>query len=120
MIFTSDHGEMLGDHGIYLKGPYFYEPAVRVPLIISGPGLLNNGARLESLVELVDIAPTLLEVSGLEQYPGMQGKTLLPILTGDKSLASHRDDVYCEYYNAMPWHSEPAATQRWYGVNGIS
>ena len=37
IIFTSDHGEMLGDHGIYLKGPFFYEPAVRVPLLISGP-----------------------------------------------------------------------------------
>ena len=48
---------MLGDHGIYLKGPYFYDPAVRVPLIISGPGMLNNGARSEALVELVDLAP---------------------------------------------------------------
>ena len=109
VIFTSDHGEMLGDHGIYLKGPYFYEPAIRVPLIISGPGMLNNGARSDALVELVDLAPTLLDASDLERYPGMQGQSLLPMLTGEKSLDSHRDDVYCEYYNAMGWHREPAA-----------
>ena len=109
VIFTSDHGEMLGDHGIYLKGPYFYEPAIRVPLIISGPGMSNNGARSDALVELVDLAPTLLEASNLERYPGMQGQSLLPMLTGEKSLDSHRDDIYCEYYNAMGWHREPAA-----------
>ena len=109
VIFTSDHGEMLGDHGIYLKGPYFYEPAVRVPLIISGPGMLNNGSRSSALVELVDLAPTLLEASDMQPYAGMQGQSLLPLLTGEKALDTHRDDVYCEYYNAMGWHREPAA-----------
>lgn len=109
VIFTSDHGEMLGDHGIYLKGPYFYEPAIRVPLIISGPGMLNNGSRSDALVELVDLAPTLLAASDMERHPGMQGKSLLPMLTGDVSLDAHRDDVYCEYYNAMGWHKAPVA-----------
>ncbi len=109
VIFTSDHGEMLGDHGIYLKGPYFYDPAVRVPLLISGPGILNSGARSEAFVELVDIAPTLLEASNMERYPGIQGQSLLSLLNGKKELSTHRDDVYCEYYNAMGWHREPAA-----------
>lgn len=109
VIFTSDHGEMLGDHGIYLKGPYFYEPAIRVPLIISGPRMLNNGSRSDALVELVDLAPTLLAASDMERHPGMQGQSLLPMLTGDVPLDAHRDDVYCEYYNAMGWHREPAA-----------
>lgn len=109
VIFTSDHGEMLGDHGIYLKGPYFYEPAVRVPLIISGPGMLNNGACSDALVELVDLAPTLLAASDIEPHLGIQGQSLLPMLTGEKVLDTHRYDVYCEYYNAMGWHREPAA-----------
>lgn len=109
VIFTSDHGEMLGDHGIYLKGPYFYEPAIRVPLIISGPGMLNNGSRSDALVELVDLAPTLLAASDMERHPGMQGQSLLPMLTGDTPLDAHRDDVYCEYYNAMGWHRAPVA-----------
>ncbi|MCG9128757.1 sulfatase-like hydrolase/transferase [Candidatus Poribacteria bacterium] len=109
IIFTSDHGEMLGDHGIYLKGPYFYEPAIRVPLIISGPNMLNNGQHSDELVELVDLAPTLMEAAKLKPYKGMQGKSLYPILTGTNTLNSHRDDVYCEYYNAMGWHREPTA-----------
>ena len=109
IIFTSDHGEMLGDHGIYLKGPYFYEPAIRVPLIISGPNMLNNGQHSDALVELVDLAPTLMEASNLEPFQGMQGQSILPMLSGVKSLDSHRDDVYCEYYNAMGWHREPKA-----------
>src|SRR3546814_6939073 len=59
----SDHGEMLGDHGIYLKGPYFYEPAVRVPLIVSWPGTIAGGRSVPEMVELVDLAPTLLDRS---------------------------------------------------------
>ncbi len=109
IIFTSDHGEMLGDHGIYLKGPYFYEPAIRVPLIISGPNMLDNGGRSKAFVELVDLAPTLMEAANLEPFHGMQGQSILPMLSGEKSLDSHRDDVYCEYYNAMGWHREPTA-----------
>jgi arylsulfatase len=107
VIFMSDHGEMLGDHGIYLKGPYFYEPAIRVPCIIAWPGVIPAGRRSTALVELIDIAPTLLEAAGLPVYPGMQGRSLWPLLTGTAPLQPHRDDVYCEYYNAMPWHHNP-------------
>ena len=108
VIFTSDHGEMLGDHGIYLKGPYFYEPAVRVPLIVSWPARIPPG-RTAALVELMDLAQTLLDTAGLPHAPGMQGRSLWPLLTGAADRAQHRDDVYCEYYNAMPWHKSPTA-----------
>lgn len=108
VVFQTDHGEMLGDHGIYLKGPYFYEPAVRVPLIVSWPGTLEPGRRSRALVEYADLAPTLLDAAGLPRQPGMQGRSLWPLLTGAADLHRHRDDVYCEYYNAMPWHG-PAA-----------
>ena len=80
VAFTSDHGEMLGDHGIYLKGPFFYEPAIRVPFIVSWPGGIAGGRRSEALVEGVDIAPTLLEAAGLPRSPGMQGRSLWPLL----------------------------------------
>jgi arylsulfatase A-like enzyme len=109
VVFTSDHGEMLGDHGIYLKGPYFYEPAIRVPLIISWSGGLNVRGRSRALVELGDLAPTILEAVGLDPHPGMQSRSLWPMLSGQAELDSHREDVYCEYYNAMPFHKEPAA-----------
>ena len=109
VIFMSDHGEMLGDHGIYCKGPYFYEPAVRVPLIVSWPGVILQGRRSRALVELCDLAPTLLDAAGLERHPGMQGRSLWPLLAGDADLHGHRDDVYCEYYNAMTGHTDPPA-----------
>lgn len=108
VVFMSDHGEMLGDHGIYLKGPHFYEPAVRVPLVVSWPGMVEAGRRSGALVELVDLAPTLLDAVGLERHSGMQGRSLWPMLTGRAGLAHHRDDVYCEYYNANLRH-EPHA-----------
>ncbi len=100
VIFMSDHGEMLGDHGIYLKGPHFYEEAVRVPLIFSWPGQFEAGLQADCLMELVDIAPTLLEAAGQDVPEAMQGRTVLPILKGQADPSSHRDHVFSEYYNA--------------------
>ena len=110
VIFTSDHGEMLGDHGIYLKGPHFYEPAIRVPLIVSAPGRIQPGRRSDALVELFDLAPTVLEAAGLERAPGMQAKSLWPMLTGAEPLDHHRDDVYCEFYGSNFRYDPPAHT----------
>ncbi len=108
VIFTSDHGEMLGDHGIYFKGPYFYEPIVHMPLIISAPGMIQGGRQSKSLVELVDLAPTLLDACGMDRHAGMQGRSLWPMLTGVASLDNHREDVYCEFYNASGMYDLPA------------
>ena len=66
VIFMSDHGEALGDHGLIQKGCRFYDSAVRVPLILSWPGRLQAGLRSLALVELTDLAPTLLETAGLD------------------------------------------------------
>jgi arylsulfatase len=100
VIFMSDHGELLGDHGVYLKGAHFYEPSIRVPLIVSYPGHIPENRRIADFVELVDLAPTLLEAAGLPKHPGMQGKSLWPVLTGGQPEGKHREDVYCEHYNA--------------------
>lgn len=104
VIFMSDHGELLGDNGAYLKGPFFYEQSVRVPLIASMPGEIREGATSDALVELVDLAPTLLDAAGVEREPGMQGESLWPMLTGEADLDDHRDAVYAECYNAPGAH----------------
>ncbi len=98
VIFMSDHGEMLGDHGIYFKGPYFYDCLTRVPLIIRWPNHFKAGTKVDALVEMIDLAPTLMEATGIPKPVGMQGRSLMPLLTG--ATATHRDSVYMEYYNA--------------------
>ncbi len=98
IVFMSDHGEMLGDHGIYWKGGYFYEGLIRVPLIVSWPGTVREGLKSSALVELVDVAPTLLELAGLPVPEYMQGKSLKSLLIGETSADHHKDKIYTEFY----------------------
>lgn len=98
VIFMSDHGEMMGDHGLLKKGCRFYEGLTRVPLIISQPGVVRCGIRCDDLVELTDLAPTLLEASGVESPGGLVGRSLGPVLAGGTSHG--RRAVRCEYYYA--------------------
>ncbi|MDC0322785.1 sulfatase-like hydrolase/transferase, partial [Verrucomicrobiales bacterium] len=94
VIFMSDHGEMLGDHGIYFKGPHFYDEAVRVPLVLRLPGVFEGGEIRDGLVELIDLASTMLEVAGVEAPPHrLQGKSLT-----DPQFK--REHVFSEYYNS--------------------
>ncbi len=99
VIFTSDHGEMLGDHGLITKGCRFYEGLVHVPLIFSWPGVIPQGIRKTALVELTDIAPTLLDYAGLKKGERMVGHSLRRILEGEAD--GHRKSVRCEYYRAL-------------------
>ena len=102
VLFTSDHGEMLGDHGLIQKGCRFYEGLVRVPLIFSCPHRFARGVRSDALVELLDIAPTLLELAGLEVPGYMQGSSLLSTIDGSESNRQlEQEFVRCEYYNAI-------------------
>ncbi len=101
VIFTSDHGEMLGDHGLIQKGCRFYEGLVRVPLVFSWPEHFQQGVRSQALVELLDKTPTLLELAGIQPPERMQGRSLLPMLVGDAGPQHHRDFVRCEYYDAL-------------------
>jgi arylsulfatase len=102
IIFTSDHGELLGDHGMYIKGSYLYDVSMRVPLIISCPGTIPEGKVTDALVELSDLAPTVLDAANLPRHPGMQTRSLWPILNGEQPLDHFRDDIYAEYYNSNP------------------
>jgi arylsulfatase A-like enzyme len=101
VIFTSDHGELLGDHGLLLKGCRFFEALVHVPLVVSWPARFAGGRRSRALVELVDLAPTLLEAVGLPVPPEMQGRSLLPLLDGRAEPDVHKPYVFCEYWDAV-------------------
>jgi len=102
IIFHSDHGDMLGDHGIFQKGPYLYDCAVRVPLILSWPGHLPEGRQEDALVELVDLVPTLHELLGNAIPERVQGRSLVPLIEGRISSSEYRKFVTSEYYNSNP------------------
>jgi arylsulfatase len=101
VIFTSDHGEMLGDHGLRLKGCRFYEGAVHVPLIVSWPGHVQQGLVSDALVELADLVPTLSDIVGLPTAPDVAGLSLWPILRGDADPHTHHPFVRCEYHDTL-------------------
>jgi arylsulfatase A-like enzyme len=101
IIFTSDHGELLGDHGLIYKGCRFFEALVHVPLIISLPSRFQQCLRSQALVELVDLPPTLLEAAGLPVPKFMQGKSLVPILAGQTEPDYHKEHVVCECNDAL-------------------
>ena len=103
IIFTSDHGEALGDHGLMYKGCRFYEGLVRVPLIFSWPSHFQQNEQSDALVELLDLTATLLDLTGVPQPEYQQGKTLLPILNGE-STGEHRPFVRSEYFDALDPH----------------
>ena len=94
VIYTSDHGEMAGHHGIWQK-QCFYEPAVKVPLMLRLPS--GESGRVTQNVSLVDVLPTLLEISGLEIPSDLPGNSLL-------GIAQHQPDetrraVFSEYHH---------------------
>lgn len=89
IVFTSDHGEPLDDHGYVRKHrPWLYEELAAVPLIVHLPGA-GAGERREALVRLSDIAPTICDAAGVEPMPGSHGTSLLPLVRGE--VAGVRD-----------------------------
>jgi arylsulfatase len=101
----SGHGEMPGEHGIYLKVPYFYDCAIRVPLMIRWPKRFKAGLKSDALVEMMDLAPTLLGAAGIPVTPGIQGKSLDKLLRGEPE--AHRESVYMEYYDSGQLYDPP-------------
>jgi arylsulfatase A-like enzyme len=81
IVFCADHGEMLGDHGLFQKS-VMYEAALRVPLIVSVPGMSQPmGKTSNALVELIDIHPTLLDLAGVEYLrEPLDAKSLMPLI----------------------------------------
>lgn len=128
VIFTSDHGEMLGDHGLLLKGPMAYEMAVRIPLIIRWPGRLPAGTRSSSMAGLHDVGVTIGAQAGVPSLPAAQGHDLVAVARGDEE---GRDWAYTEYRDScrpaetgvhttmlrhqdkkiIVWHGYPASTR---------
>ncbi|MBN1807753.1 MAG: sulfatase-like hydrolase/transferase [Planctomycetes bacterium] len=96
VVFWSDHGEMLGDHGRVHKNN-FYEASVRVPLMLRWPGRIPAGKVYDSLVQQIDVFPTLVEAAGAPASERALGRSLWPIIRGE--VKETRDAVLSEHAN---------------------
>lgn len=83
VLYTSDHGEWLGDHGLVLKGPMLYDGLLRVGLVAAGPGI-PPGAEIADPVSTLDLAATIADLAGLRDNP-TQGSSLLPVVAGEEN-----------------------------------
>jgi arylsulfatase A-like enzyme len=94
VIFTTDHGDFLGDHRLLLKGPAHYESITHVPFIWAEPGT-RAARRSDVLAGTLDIASTILDRAKVQPYNGIQGVSLLPILEGTTAIVA-RDSMVIE------------------------
>jgi choline-sulfatase len=99
VVYTTDHGEMLGEHGLWQKF-VFYEPSVGVPLIFRVPGLTSPGARSQTLVSLAGVVPTLLELCGVSVPSGLDGESVAPDLR--EPQRTRKTTVFAEYALRSP------------------
>ena len=92
VVFTSDHGDMMGDHGLFLKGFMHYRGTLQIPLVIDVPG--NPAQRTSALASSIDLGPTLLDLCDVDGFDGIQGSSLVPVLDNDAAVV--RNEVLIE------------------------
>lgn len=105
VMYSADNGWYLGDLGMYDKR-FMYEPGLRVPLLARGPGI-KSSLTPDQFVANIDLAPTFLDLAGLEIPDWMQGRSLVPLLRGEKP-DDWRKSIYYRYYHD-PGHHNTAA-----------
>jgi arylsulfatase A-like enzyme len=110
VIYTSDQGFFLGDHGWFDKR-FMYEESLRMPLLVSWPGRIQAGSKSDAMVMNIDFAPTLLEAAGVAVPTDMQGRSFLAALEG-RALKNWRTSIYYRYYHYPGDHQ----VQPHYGV----
>ena len=109
LLYSSDQGFFLGDHGWFDKRLMF-EESLRMPLVVSYPRRAAAGQTFDGIVTNVDLAPTLLEAAGIEPHPRMQGRSVWPDLSGQRSVdAAPVEGFYYRYWeNDDVIHKAPA------------
>jgi arylsulfatase A-like enzyme len=110
VIYSSDQGFYLGEHGWFDKR-FMYEESLRTPLVVRWPGVVKPGSESAALVSNLDFAQTFLDMAGATQPADMQGASLVPLLRG-QTPDGWRKSVYYHYYDFPAEH----AVQRHYGV----
>ncbi len=106
VIYTSDQGFFLGEHGLYDKR-FIYEPSLRIPLVVRWPEGIPAGTHAEKLVQNLDFAPTMLEAAGVKAPADMHGRSFLSIAQGNPP-ADWRDAIYYRYWMNRAHFNVPA------------
>lgn len=109
VIYMGDNGFSWGEHGLIDKR-HFYEESVKVPFLVRCPEIFDGGKTIQKMVQNIDVAPTVLEMAGLEKPEYMPGKSFIQILKGDES--NWRDRIFYEYY----WEYDFPMTPTVFGV----
>jgi len=104
VIYSSDQGFFLGEHGWYDKR-WMYEESLAMPLIVRWPGVIEPGTRIQELVQNIDYAPTFLDIAGIDPDTPMHGRSLLDLMRPDAE--PWRDAVYYHYYEYPIPHRVP-------------
>ncbi|MGH9212373.1 MAG: sulfatase-like hydrolase/transferase [Acidimicrobiales bacterium] len=108
VVFTSDHGDMCGSHGLRSKGPFVYDEIMKVPAVVRAPDVTPSGAVSSSLTSHVDLARTICGLAGVEPPPAMRGVDLGPVLRTPSALV--RDQVLFCHATA---HTSNIRSTRW-------
>jgi arylsulfatase A-like enzyme len=105
VIYSSDQGFFLGEHGWYDKR-WMFEESFRMPFLIRWPGVVKSGSKPKELIQNIDYAPTFLAVADLDVPAEIQGRSLVPLLKGESE--DWRESLYYAYYelgeHAVPQH----------------
>jgi len=110
VVYTSDQGFFLGDHGWFDKR-WMYEESLRTPLLVRWPAAIEPGSVSDALVQNLDLAETFLDLAGAPIPDAMQGQSLVPLLRGE-TPEDWRDAIYYQYFEYPGWHM----VRRHYGV----
>ena len=110
VVYTSDQGFYLGEHGWYDKR-FIYDESFKTPLLIKWPNKIKPGITNDEMVQNLDFAQTFLEVAGISSPDDMQGESLMPLLTGEEDRWT-REEVYYHYYEYPSVHM----VKRHYGI----
>ena len=97
VVFTSDHGYFYGEHGLGGERRLAYEETSRIPLLVRYPEIAEPGSTRDELTQIIDLAPTFVELAGEIPDAAVQGRSLLPVFAGDP--LAWRDAIFIEYFS---------------------
>ena len=107
VIYSSDQGFYLGEHGWYDKR-WMFEESLRMPFVIRWPNVIEPGSRSDTMIQNIDYGPTFLDVAGIDVPEEMQGRSLVPVFkNGCDDTSDWRDTIYYAYYENSAVHNVP-------------